>query len=176
MSEYRWTCQACQAGNEPNLKKCEFCGCAANAGAEDIEKYTNPEGFKKKKTKEQYSNVLFIYCFIPFFAVIYALNGRHENLIIFLGIMVAVSVNNIKLFTHIWNDNWARTTLITISSLLLISILVRIFLIPNESPLVWWFVLFYCLLTPSSSYYLFNSKNGKRVFSEYYAKANKSIN
>jgi hypothetical protein len=175
MSGYRWTCQACQAGNEPNLDRCEFCGCPANAGSEDIEKHINPEGFKKKKAKEEYSNSLFIYFLIPFFAAIHVVNGRHESLIILLGITAVVSVKNIKLLTHIWRDVWARNSLITISSLFLVSILVRIFIIPDESPLVWWSALFYFILAPSSFYYFFNSKNGKRVFSEHYAKANKAI-
>lgn len=173
MSGYRWTCQACQAGNEPNLDKCEFCGCPANAGTEDIEKHKNPEGLKKRKAKEQYSNSLFIYFFIPFFAAIHAVNSRYETLIILLGLTAVFSVKNMKLLIHIWNDHWARNTLITISSLFLASILIRIFIIPNDSPLVWWSALFYFLLAPSSFYYFFNSQNGKRVFSEYYAKANK---
>jgi hypothetical protein len=175
MVGYKWTCQACQAGNEPNLDKCEICGCPASAGAEDIEKHTNPEGFKKKKAKEQYSNSLFIYFFIPFFAAIHAVNGRFESLIILLGIAAVVSFKNIKLLTHIWSDNWARPSLITISTLFLASILVRIFLIPDNSDLVWWSALFYFLLAPFSFYYFFNSKNGKRVFSEYYSKANKPL-
>ncbi len=176
MVGYRWTCQACEAGNEPNLDKCEFCGCPANAGSEDIEKHTSPDGFKKKKAKEQYSNSLFIYFFIPFFAAIHAVNGRYETLLLLLGITVAFSYKNIKLLTHIWNDDWARTSLITISSLFLASILIRIFLIPDNSDLVWWSALFHFLLTPISFYYFFNSHNGKRVFSEYYSKANKVVN
>ncbi|MBO9492004.1 hypothetical protein J7384_16710 [Endozoicomonas sp. G2_1] len=173
MSGYRWTCQACQTGNEPNFDQCQFCGCPANAGSEDIEKHINPEGFKKKKAKEQYSNSLFVYFFIPFFAAIYAVNGRHESLVILLGMAVVVTINNIKLLTHIWNDRWARNSLIVIASLFLASILVRIFIIPNNSPLVWWSALFYFLLAPSSFYYFFYSRNGKRVFNEYYSKANK---
>ncbi|KIO38091.1 hypothetical protein [Shewanella sp. cp20] len=176
MVGYRWTCQACEAGNEPNLDKCEFCGCPANAGSEDIEKHTSPEGFKKRKAKEQYSNSLFIYFFIPFFAAIHAVNGRYETLLLLLGITAAFSYKNIKLITHIWNDDWARTSLITISSLFLASILIRIFLIPDNSDLVWWSALFHFLLIPFSSYYFFKSKNGKRVFSEYYSKANKVVN
>ncbi|WP_163131045.1 hypothetical protein [Agarivorans sp. Alg241-V36] len=176
MVGYRWTCQACESGNEANLDKCAFCGCPANAGSEDIEKHTNPEGFKKKKAKEQYSNSLFIYFFIPFFAAIYALNGRYESLLLLIGITAVISIKNIKLLRHIWSDNWARTTLISISSLFLISILVRIFIIPDNSPFVWWSALFYFLLAPSSFYYFFSSQNGKRVFREYYTKANKAIN
>lgn len=55
MSGYRWTCQACQAGNEPNLDKCELCGCPANAGAEDIERHKNPEGLNRRKTLTIYN-------------------------------------------------------------------------------------------------------------------------
>lgn len=172
MAGYRWTCQACQAGNEPNLAKCEFCGCSANASSEDIEKHLNPEAFKKNKAKEQYSKSLFIYFFIPFFAAIHAINGTYESLLLLLGLTVAISIKNIKLLKHIWDDSWARTSLITISSLFSVSILIRIFLIPDNSSLVWWSALSYVFLATFSFYYFFSSKNGKRVFNEYYEKAN----
>jgi len=175
MIGYRWTCLACQAGNEPNLDKCEFCGCPASAGAEDIEKHTDPEKFKEKKAKEQYLNSLFIYFFIPFFSAIHAVNGSYGSLVLILGITAVVSFKNIKLLAHIWRDNWARFSLITISGLFLVSILFRIFLIPDNSDLVWWLVIYYFLLAPFSFYYFFYSKNGKRVFSEYYSKANKAL-
>lgn len=176
MVGYRWTCQACESGNEPHLDKCAFCGCPANAGSEDIEKHNNPEGFKKKKAKEEYSKSLFIYFLIPCFAAIYAVNGRYESLLLTFGVTTAVSFKNIKLLSHIWRDNWARTSLITISSLFLALILVRMFFIPDNSGLVSWLVLSNFLLGSLSYHYFFKSKNGKRVFSEYYSKVNKVVN
>ena len=172
MTGYRWRCQACQAGNEPNLDKCEFCGCPANAGSEDIERHINPKEFERKKAKEIYSQSLFIYFFIPCFAVSHALNGRYESLMIILAIIIFTSVKNFKLLAHIWSDRWARTTLITISSVFLCSVFFPRIIISDESPFIWLWVFFYMVLSPLSYYYFFKSENGKRVFCEYYSKVN----
>lgn len=173
MVGYRWRCQACQAGNEPNLDKCAFCGCPANAGSEDIEKHINPDAFKKKKAKEEYSKSLFIYFFIPFFAANHALNGRYESLVIILAIVAFISVKNINLLIHIWNDRWARMTLITIASIFMVSILYRRVFMLDDSPHVWLLALSYLVLSPLSYYYFFKSENGERVFGDYYSKYKK---
>ena len=58
MSTYRWSCNACGAGNEPEVSVCNACGCPSTASTEDIEKHRDPKGFEKNKAKEHYSKKL----------------------------------------------------------------------------------------------------------------------
>ncbi|MDI5831560.1 zinc finger Ran-binding domain-containing protein [Shewanella xiamenensis] len=175
MASYRWTCNACEAVNEPKSTYCSKCGCSATAGSEEIEKHINPEGFKKKKAKKEYIDSLYIYFFIPFVAALYFFSGRYESLLLMLGITLAISFKNIQLLKHIWSDSWARNTMAFFSSALLLLLLARMFIIPDGSELVSWGFFTYFVLNIIQYFYFFKSSRGVAVFDSYYKKANKPL-
>ncbi|WP_221076975.1 zinc finger Ran-binding domain-containing protein [Agarivorans aestuarii] len=173
MVGYRWTCNACGMGNEPHLSNCSSCGCSATAGSEEIEKHIDPEGFKKKIAKKKYMDILFFYFFIPMLSIIYVLSGKLESLV-FLILIVSVSLTkNYKLLMHIFSDIWARNTALMFSGSYASLMLVRVFVIPNNSELVNWLAFMIGVLPIAFYFYFFKSQKGVQVFNRYYEKANK---
>ncbi|MEI8640442.1 hypothetical protein P4S68_02585 [Pseudoalteromonas sp. Hal099] len=104
MKGYRWTCNACSVGNASNETHCSKCGCSATAGTEDIEKHKNPEGFKKRKTIEEYKKQLLPLLFSPFFLVIYMHNGKFEIALLLFVAVAFIITKNLKLLLYISTD------------------------------------------------------------------------
>tara|TARA_Y100000588_G_scaffold384946_1_gene477263 strand:+ start:3440 stop:3970 length:531 start_codon:yes stop_codon:yes gene_type:complete len=175
MSGYRWTCQACQAGNEPNLDKCEFCGCPANAGAEDIERHKNPEGFNRRKTVEEYKRKVLPLLFSPCFFAIYMHSGKVETALLLFVTFFFLITRNIKLLKYIFLNKKAKNILITFSSAMLSFFLARFYLIPHDSPLVGWGLMFYFIFSLGFVLYFSKGNLFNTLFDQYYKKDNEPI-
>ena len=171
MKGYRWTCNACSVGNAPNETHCSNCGCSSTAGTEDIEKHKNPEGFKKRKTIEEYKQQLLPLLFSPFFLVIYMHNGKFEIALLLFVSVVFLITKNIKLFLYIVNDKKAKNILITFTCTLLLFILTRIYLIPDNSSAVGWGVLFYFIFTFGFMFYFTKGKRFNNLLDKFYQKS-----
>ncbi|WP_077343649.1 hypothetical protein [Pseudocolwellia agarivorans] len=168
MKGYRWTCNACSVGNASNETHCSLCGCSATAGTEDIEKHKNPEGFKKRKTIEEYKKQLLPLLFSPFFLVIYMHNGKFEIALLLFVAVAFIITKNLKLLLYISTDKKAKTMLITFSCTLLLFILTRIYLIPDNSSAVGWGVLFYFTFTFGFMFYFTKGKRFNNLLEQYY--------
>ena len=173
MKAYRWTCNACDTGNDSNTTKCKNCGCPANASGEDIERHKDPEGFHKNKAekegKERYLKGLSaITIWIPMATAICIFRGGIESIAILFFIGIFLIIKNIDIFLHIWNTTWSRATLLVFSSLQFILFSIRSTLIDDNSSAVYWFVLFLIFLMAVQYFYFFISERGKQLFSEFF--------
>jgi hypothetical protein len=171
MQGYRWTCNACNIGNASNQTHCTNCGCSSTAGAEDIEKHKNPEGFKKDKTIEEYKKQIMPLLFSPFFLVIYMHNGKFEIALLLLVSVAFLITKNSKLLQHLYSDKKAKNMLLTFSCILLLFILLRIYVIPDDSDFVVWGVLFYFVFALGFIFYFTKSKRFNMLFEQYYKKS-----
>ncbi len=168
MKGYRWTCNACRFGNDSNKTHCTNCGCSSTAGTEDIEKHKNPEGFNKRTKIEEYKKQVLPLLFSPCFLAIYMHNGKIEiALLLFVSVSFLIT-KNLKLLQYICTDKKAKTMLVTFSSVLLVFFLVRIYLIPNNSSLVGWGLMFYFIFTLGFLFYFSKGKLFSRLFEQFY--------
>lgn len=168
MKSYRWTCNACSVGNSANETHCLHCGCSSTAGTEDIEKHKTPESFKRRRTIEEYKKQLLPLLFSPFFLVIYMHNGKFEIALLLFVVVAFILTKNLKLLLYITSDKKAKNMLITFFSILLLFILTRIYLIPDNSSAVDWAVLFYFIFTFGFMFYFTKGKRFNNLFEQYY--------
>ena len=169
MASYRWTCNACGSGNEPQVEYCEKCNCSATAGAEEIEKHKNPEAFRKKKNYKIYESYMAVIVSIPFFIVLYSVNRSYEVLLFLVASAFISGIIQFKLIVFMWNTIWARFTIITSSILLVLILLIRMFFIEDESHLVWLIVVLNTVIMTFTYYSLLKSRRGKLLFEAYYS-------
>ncbi len=173
MKSYRWTCNACNTGNDSNTTKCKQCGCPANASGEDIEKHKDPEAFRKNKAKESantkyYKSLSSLTLFIPMAAGACLASGKWESLAIFLFLVVYLVVINIELLIYLWGNNWAKKMFIAFFSAYSILFLFRLIFINENSDGVYWVVLGMILLMAIQYFYFFVSERGKQLFNDFF--------
>lgn len=168
MSTYRWSCNACGVGNEPEASVCNACGCPSTASTEGVEKHRDPKGFENKKAKEHYSKKLFYFFVIPIYVVIFAANGKQESLIFLILVVSVLLFQNLSLFKFIWSDKWARNTLVAICISNATIFLIRIFIIPNDSSYVGWLAFSVMTFLAAQYFYFFKSKKGRNFFTRFY--------
>lgn len=168
MASYRWTCNACGSGNEPDTTHCSKCKCSATAGAEEIEKHKNPEAFRKKKSYKSYESYTTVLVALPVFLIIYAVNRNFETLALLIVSTALSGIIQFKLIALLWRTLWARLTILTSATLLTLILSVRVFFIEDESDLVWLSVVLLVSVMTYTYYSLFKSQRGKLLFEEYY--------
>jgi len=83
MINYRWTCQACDATNQPDQVNCTNCGCSSTANADEVLKYADPVGYEfvmlereveKKQKQLRNMSVLFLSILYPLWIVMESLS------------------------------------------------------------------------------------------------------
>lgn len=173
MKTYRWTCNACDTGNDSNTSKCKQCGCPANASGEDIERHIDPEGFRKNKAKEEantkyYKSLSSITLIIPMAAGACLANGGWESLAIFLFLVVYLVIMNIDLLIYLWGNSWAKKTLAVFFSVYSILFIFRLIYINENSDGVYWVVMVMMLLMAIQYFYFFVSERGKQLFNDFF--------
>ena len=169
MPSYRWTCNACESGNEASDDLCHNCGCASNAGgSEEIEKYSNPKKYFKITAREKYIRDLMFFFFIPFFAVVFVFSGNVVSLLFLAFSAFLLITKRSRLIKHIWNDIWARNTIVALTAVYTSIFLVRILFVSNDSELIKWLALLAMALPVFMYFYFFKSERGKNVFDRYY--------
>ena len=170
MASYRWTCNACGSGNEPETTHCSKCECSATAGAEEIEKHKNPEAFRKKKAYKSYESYTTILVAFPAFLLFYSVTRSFVVLILLVISAVLSGVIQFKLLALLWRTRWARITIVTSATFLTLMLSIRVFFIEDESNLVWLIVFLNLMVMAFCYYSLFKSQRGKLLFEEYYNK------
>lgn len=168
MDKYRWRCSACESVNEPNATRCEKCGCPAYASFEDIENCLHPETYKKNKARKLYAILLIVFMYIPFYSVIYAINGKLVSLFALLCITVFISIKNINLLKYVWNSKWAKYNMLSISSFLVLTLVARAALMQKNNAFLNWLVAFYYIPAIFFYFYFLKSKKWREIFEEFY--------
>ncbi len=173
MKTYRWTCNACDTGNDSNATKCKQCGCPANASGEDIEKHKDPEGFHKKKAKEGasvdfYKNLTFLTLGIPMAAGACIVSGSLEFIAAFIFLVFCLIIMNIELLIYLWRNSWAKKTLAVFFSAYSLLFVFRLIFIDENSNGVYWVVLVMLGLMAIQYFYFFVSERGKQLFNDFF--------
>ena len=169
MPDYRWTCNACESGNEAADDLCYNCGCASTAGGpESIEKYLDPKKYFKRRAHEDYKKDLMHFFFVPFFAVVFVFNGNIISFFLLAFSVFILITKRTPLLKHIWSDIWARNTIVVLTTAYTAIILIRILFIPNDSELVKWIAILTMVLPAFMYFYFFKSERGKDVFDRFY--------
>tara|TARA_R110002012_G_scaffold320517_1_gene544356 strand:- start:42 stop:557 length:516 start_codon:yes stop_codon:yes gene_type:complete len=171
MKGYRWTCNACSIGNDSINTHCTSCGCSSTASTEDIERHKNPEGFKKDRKIEEYKKQIVPLLFSPFLLAVYLHNGSMEIALVLFASVAFIITKNFKMLQHICNDKKAKAMLLTFSCTLLLFILTRIYLIPDNSSAVGWGILFYFVFTFGFMFYFTKGKRFNKLLEQYYKKS-----
>lgn len=171
MKKYRWRCNACESVNGPSATRCERCGCPASASFEDIKECLNPEIYKINRARRQFAILLIIFIYIPFYFAVYALNGKLISLFTLICITIFLSIKNINLLKYVWNSKWAKYSILSMSSFLLLTLVARSVLIQNNNALLNWLVVFYYLPAILSYFYIFKSKKGNELCDVFYKKS-----
>ncbi len=177
MKTYRWTCNACDAGNDSNTTSCKQCGCPDNASGEDIEKYKDPDGFHKQNTKREakdtyFKSLMSLIVWIPMATAFCLFRGGIESIAILLFVGVFLVITNIEVFLHISANTWARATLLAFFSLQFILFSIRLTLIDDNSDAVYWMVFIMLIVWITQYVYFFKSKRGRNLFADYIEKGN----
>ena len=169
MKTYRWTCNACEAGNDSNTTKCKLCGCPANASGEEIEQRINPKGKAKKEEHARYIKSLYsISVGFPMATGFCLIKGGVESFAILLFASVILAVTSFEVIKHLWTNIWARKTLGIFFGLNLILFLIRLAFIDNGSDAVYWMVLLMLITSAFQYFYFFRSERGEDLFNEYF--------
>jgi hypothetical protein len=97
-------------------------------------------------------------------------NGKFEIALLLFVAVAFIITKNLKLLLYISTDKKAKTMLLTFSCTLLLFILTRVYLIPDNSSSVGWGVLFYFVFTFGFMYYFNKGKRFNKLLEQYYKK------
>ena len=95
-------------------------------------------------------------------------NGKFEIALLLFVAVGFIITKNLKLLLYLTSDKKAKTMLITFSCTLLLFILTRIYLIPDNSSAVGWGVLFYFAFTFGFMFYFTKGKRFNNLLEQYY--------
>ena len=168
MVSYKWKCNACDKSNSEESTSCVYCGCKAGASVEEVQRHIDFESFEQEKARNLFEKEITKFLFLPFSVLVVVFSGRFEFIALVIGSLFITLKYQKKIIAFIFSDPWLKKVMLIASSSMVGIMLVRIFLISDNSDLVIWISFGLMLLIASTFYLLFKSKKGNESFMRYY--------
>ena len=122
----------------------------------------------QKNSKRKIYKGFNAFLFYSIFAVVFVFSGNVVSLLFLAFSAFLLITKRSRLIKHIWNDIWARNTIVALTAVYTSIFLVRILFVSNGSELIKWLALLAMALPVFMYFYFFKSERGKNVFDRYY--------